>query len=87
MTFDFMTFSNLPQSILRPLNIDEIAAIVEGDRKVVLQMIKEGGLPKSVLSRSKKAAIGSQPLLKPIARPIGHFELAGGYLLSRRLRR
>jgi|GEM_PF-6360566 len=87
MTFDFMTFSNLPQSILRPLNIDEIAAIVEGDRKVVLQMIKEGGLPKSVLSRSKKGVIGSQQLLKPIACPIVHFQITTAHLLSPQPRR
>lgn len=87
MTSEPKTFSDLPQSILRPLNVDEIAAIVEVDRKAVLQMIKEGGLPKSVLSRSKKAVIGTQPLLKPIACPIVHFQITTGHLLSPQLRR
>lgn len=32
MTSDFRTFLDLPKSILRPLTLDEVAAIVDVDR-------------------------------------------------------
>lgn len=73
---DFRTFSDLPKSFLRPFNLDEVAAVVDVDRKVVVRMTKKGGFPKSVFSRSKKAVSGSQQMLKPIACPIVHFDLA-----------
>ncbi|KUP94309.1 DUF433 domain-containing protein [Tritonibacter horizontis] len=87
MKSDFRTFSDLPKSILRPFNLDEVAAVVDVDRKVVVRMIKKGGFPKSIFSSSKTAVSGSQPMLKPIACPIVHFDLAAGHLLSPRLRR
>lgn len=87
MTSEYKTFSNLPKSILRPLTLDEISAIVDVDCKVVFRMLREGGLPKSLLSRSKKAVTGPGPLLKPTACPILHFDLMTGHLLSPWLRR
>ncbi len=87
MTSERKTFSDLPKSILRPLTLDEVAAIVDEDRMVVSRMIKRRGLPKSFLSRSKKASIGTQPLLRPIVCPVVHFDLAAGHLLSPWLRR
>ncbi len=86
MKSDFRTFLDLPRSILRPLNVDEVAAIVDVDRKVLFRIMKEVGLPKFVLSRSKKAVIGAGPMLKPIACPIVHFDLTNGHLVSPRFR-
>lgn len=82
MTSDLRTFLDLPKSILRPLTLDEVAAIVDVDRKVVFRMIKEGDIPKSALSRSKNTVIGSRPMLKPIACPIVQFQLTTGHQLS-----
>lgn len=87
MKSDFRTFLDLPRSILRPLNVDEVAAIVDVDRKVVLRMTKTDGFPKSLFSKSKKAVSGSWQMLMPIACPTVHFDLAVGHLLSPRLRR
>lgn len=87
MTSDLRTFLDLPKSILRPLTLDEVAAIVDVDRKVVFRMIKEGDIPKSALSRSKNTVIGSQPMLKPIACPIVQFQLTTGHHLCSQLRR
>lgn len=87
MTSDLRTFSDLPKSILRPLTLDEVAAIVDVDRKVLTRMIKEGDIPKSALSRSKNTVIGSQPMLKPIACPIVQFQVTTGHQLSSQLRR
>lgn len=86
MTSDFRTFLDLPKSILRPLTLVEVAAIVNVDRKVVFRMIKKGAIPKPVLSSSKNAAVGSQPMFEPIACPIVQFQLNIGHHLSSQLR-
>ncbi|WP_417809906.1 DUF433 domain-containing protein [Thioclava sp.] len=85
MTSDLRTFLDLPKSILRPLTLDEVAAIVDVDRKVVFRMIKEGNIPESVISSSKTTVIGSQPMLKPIACPIVQFQLTTGHQLGSQL--
>jgi uncharacterized protein (DUF433 family) len=87
MTSDLRTFLDLPKSILRPLTLDEVAAIVDVDRKVVFRMIKEGDIPKSALSRSKNAVIGFRPMLKPIACPIVQLQVTTGQQLCSQLRR
>lgn len=87
MTSDLRTFLDLPKSILRPLTLDEVAAVVDVDRKVVFRMIKDGDIPKSALSRSKNTVIGSQPMLKPITCPIVQFQVTTGHQLSSQLRR
>ncbi|WP_415256540.1 DUF433 domain-containing protein [Sulfitobacter sp.] len=87
MTSDLMTFSDLPTSILRPLTVSEVSAIVGAKRGFTTRMINSGFIPKSAMVRSKKnMPKRAAPLLKPVACPMAYFDLTTGSLLSTKMR-
>lgn len=87
MTGDLMTFSELPTSILRPLTVLEVSAIVGAKRGAIARMINSGFIPKSAVARPKKKMPRSEVLLlKPFVCPIAYFDLTTGPLLSTKMR-
>jgi len=87
MTADLMTFADLPTSILRPLTMSEVSAIVGAKRGRIARMINNGFIPKSALARPKKnMPKRTAPLLKPVACPMAYFDLTTGPLLSTKMR-
>ncbi|AFO92743.1 DUF433 domain-containing protein [Phaeobacter inhibens] len=88
MTPELITFADLPKAILRPLTIDEVAAIVGAKREKITRQINTGAVPKSALSRAvEQERQGAQSLLKPVACPMALFDLTTGHLLSTQMRR
>ncbi|WP_295512844.1 DUF433 domain-containing protein [uncultured Sulfitobacter sp.] len=87
MASDYMTFADLPVSILRPLTLPEVSAIVNAKRGTIARMISSGFIPKSALTRPKKnSPRTAAPLLKPIACPVAYFGLTTGRFLSEKMR-
>jgi len=88
MSSDYLNFSDLPKSILRPLAVDEVAAIIGVSRKSTIRLVKNGTLPKSALHRSKGiSAPGARSMMRPTACPMVYFDVTTGPLLSSQMRR
>lgn len=88
MSSDYLTFSDLPKSILRPLAVDEVAAIIGVSRSTMIRLVKNGTLPKSAFPRSKGASTpGARSMMKPAACPMAYFDVTAGPLLSNQMRR
>jgi hypothetical protein len=88
MPSDYLNFSDLPQAILRPLGVDEVAAVIGVSRNTMIRVVKNGTLPKSVFCRSKgTSAQGAQSMLGPIACPMAYFDVTTVPLLSSQMRR
>jgi hypothetical protein len=87
MSSDCLTFSDLPKYILRPLGVDEVAAIIGVSRTAMIRLVKNGTLPKSVFGRSKgTSAPGARYEMRPAACPMAYFDVTTGPLLSSKMR-
>ncbi|MFY0646685.1 DUF433 domain-containing protein [Sulfitobacter geojensis] len=87
MSSGYLTFSDLPKSILRPLGVDEVAAIIGVSRKTTIRLVKNGTLPKSAFHRSKGAStLDARSMMKPAACPMVYFDVTIGPLLSSQMR-
>ncbi|WP_176695401.1 DUF433 domain-containing protein [Phaeobacter sp. B1627] len=88
MSSDYLTFSDLPKSILRPLGVDEFAAIIGVSRRTMIRLVKNGTLPKSPFHRSRSTSTpDAWPMMKPAACPMAYFDVTTGPLLSSQMRR
>lgn len=88
MSSDYLNFSDLPQAILRPLGVDEVAAVIGVSRNTMIRLVKDGTLPKSAFCRSKgTSAPGARSMMRPTACPIAYFDVTTGPLLSSQMRR
>jgi len=88
MSSDYLNFSDLPKSILRPLTVDEVAAVIGVSRNTMIRLVKNGTLPKSAFCRSKGASTpGARSMMKPAACPMAYFDVTAGPLLSSQMRR
>ncbi|WP_339759002.1 DUF433 domain-containing protein [uncultured Sulfitobacter sp.] len=87
MTSDLMTLADLPTSMLRPLTMSEVLAIIGAKRGAIARMINSGFIPKSALARSKKnMSKRTATLFKPVVCPMAYFDLTTGPLLSTKMR-
>lgn len=88
MPSDYLNFSDLPQAILRPLAVDEVAAVIGVSRNTMIRVVKNGTLPKTVFCRSKgTSAPGRRSMMRPTACPMAYFDVTTGPLLSIQMRR
>lgn len=88
MSSDYLNFSDLPQAILRPLGVDEVAAVIGVSRNTIIRVVKNGTLPKSAFCRPKDASKpGARSMMKPAACPMTYFDVTTGPLLSSQMRR
>ena len=88
MSSDYLTFSDLPKSIFRPLGVDEVAAIIGVSRNTIIRVVKNGTLPKSAFHRSESISTpGARSMIKPTACPMAYFDVTTGPLLSSQMRR
>lgn len=82
------TFNDLPRSILRPLSVGEVAAVVGIEQKRVHRMIDDQVIPRAMVVPSKRS--GSERkrrLLKPQACPFVSFSASTGEYVSAKMRR
>lgn len=88
MSSDCLTFSDLPKSILRPLGINEVAAIIGKSRSTMIRLIKNGTLPKSAFCRPNSTSTPTARYeMRPAACPMAYFDVTTGPLLSSQMRR
>ena len=88
MTAAAMTFSDLPETIRRPLTIGEVAAIADVDRKVVNRMVDDGVLPRSVLvSRRARGDARARRFVKASGIPMVLLVATTGGFISKELRK
>ncbi len=59
MSSDYLNFSDLPKSILRPLTVDEVAAVIGVSRNTMIRLVKNGTLPKSAFPSTLEVTLSS----------------------------
>ena len=88
MSSGYLTFSDLPKSILRPLGLDEVAAIIGVSRSTMIRLVKNSPLPKSAFHRTKSTSTpGARSKVRPAACPMAYFDVTTGPLLSSQMQR
>ncbi|MGR3609116.1 MAG: hypothetical protein ACU0BN_09710, partial [Sulfitobacter sp.] len=88
MSSDYLNFSELPQAMLRPVAVDETAAVIGVSRDTMICVVKNGTLPKSAFHRSKGTSTPSaRSMTRHITCPMAYFDATTGPLLSIHMRR